>query len=147
MVENTWEKCNQCTPCDIFMFKWPKFTALSINLGEMQINWARTTILFVMVILSKVQSLLKIVSCLAKLMKINSNLLMNGRICNVNLVCDYLSTNYCLWKQWRENIGRERWEVKASTLGREVGGEGSAFELCENERGREVVFFFFFYKT
>ena len=76
---------------------------------------------------------------------------MNGRICNVNLVYDNLSTKYYLWKQWREKglrwlTGRERWEVKASTLGREVGGEGSVFKLCENERGREVVFFFF-YKT
>ena len=26
---------------------------------------------------------------------------------------------------------------------REVGGEGSAFELCGNERGRKAVFFFF----
>ena len=148
MVEKTWEKCNQCTPCDGYTFKWPKFTILSINLGEMQINWARTTILFVMVILSKVQSVLKIVSCLAKLMKINSNLFMNGMICNVNLVCDYLSTNYWLWKQWRKKglswlIGRERWEVKAFTSGREVGGEGSAFELCKNERGGVVVSFFF----
>ena len=32
--------------------------------------------------------------------------------------------------------------MKASTSGREMGGEGSAFELCENERGREAVFFF-----
>ena len=35
------------------------------------------------------------------------------------------------------------WDVKASTSGREVGGEGSAFELCGNERGRKAVFFFF----
>ena len=149
MVEKTWVICNQCTPCDGYPFKWPKLIGLSINLGEMQINWARTTILFVMVIPSKLQSVLKIVSCLAKLMKINSNLLINGRICNVNLVCDYFSTNYYLWKQWRKKglrwlIEREMWEVKTSMSGREVGGEGSAFELCENERGRKGFFFFFF---
>ena len=36
--------------------------------------------------------------------------------------------------------------MKASTSRREVGGEGFAFELCENERGREAVFIFIFIK-
>ena len=81
-------------------------------------------------------------------MKINSNLLMNGRICNVNLVYDNLSTKYYLWKQWREK--GLRW-----LTGREMRGEGSTFELCKNERGREanhvrekkrVKFFFFLNK-
>ena len=35
-------------------------------------------------------------------MKINLNLLMNGRICNLNLICDNLFTNYYLRKQLRE---------------------------------------------
>ena len=151
MVEKTWVICNQCTPCDGYPFKWPKLIGLSINLGEMQINWARTTILFRMVIPSKLQSVLKIVSCLAKLMKINSNLLMNGRICNVNLVCDYFSTNYYLWKQWRKKglrwlIEREMWEVKTSMSGRRWEVKALCLSYAKMKEG-ERAFFFFFNRT